>query len=568
MAEAASQGWPARSWGLTIAGAAIGVAIDRLLPAELWRGPPPPDALAFATFLAVAGLCIALLVERTGNRPAVVFALLAAAVVAGVTRTAGIGVPFGPDPWRLLWAVVAVAVATPLFQAWRSARPHGGGLPYAVAHERAWTDLLLLGAGLVFVGIVWTMALLLAELFNLIGIAALKTLLDKRLFGWALTGAALGGGIGLLRERDAILATLKRVVTTVLAVLAPVLAAGLVVFILSLPFTGLTPLWQATRSTTPILLSCVWGALVLVNTVIGDGRDEEARSRVLRGSAVALSATLLFLGVIAAVSVAARIRQHGISPDRLWAVTVCGIACAYGLAYLVALLRGRAEWMAVARQSNLNLAIGLGGLALLLASPMIDFGAIATRDQLARLQRGAVTAEKFDLAALRFDFGPAGVAATRALARTGTPAIRAAATAALVAESKYKMVDVRQRAEQERRWVFMPAGIAPPQALLDALRSESSCGFGSRTCLIMVDATKGEAIVVPTSDIVNSANIIRRQANGKWLREGWGVPRQAAKETVSQAAIERAIKAGRVEVRTVPQRQVFVDGQPIGEPFP
>jgi hypothetical protein len=38
-----------------------------------------------------------------------------------------------------------------------------------------------------------------------------------------------------------------------------------VLFVLALPFTGLNALWEATKSTTPILLFCVLGALVLAN---------------------------------------------------------------------------------------------------------------------------------------------------------------------------------------------------------------------------------------------------------------------------------------------------------------
>ena len=68
---------------------------------------------------------------------------------------------------------------------------------------------------------------------------------------------------------------LQRVVTTVLAVLAPVLGVGLILFLVALPFTGLGALWEATKSTTPILLACVIGALILANAVIGNGAEEE-----------------------------------------------------------------------------------------------------------------------------------------------------------------------------------------------------------------------------------------------------------------------------------------------------
>ncbi len=49
----------------------------------------------------------------------------------------------------------------------------------------------------------------------------------------------------MLRERDQLASTLQRLAMMVLGVLAPVLAAALAMFLLSLPFTGLGKLWQS-----------------------------------------------------------------------------------------------------------------------------------------------------------------------------------------------------------------------------------------------------------------------------------------------------------------------------------
>src|SRR5690606_2429525 len=46
--------------------------------------------------------------------------------------------------------------------------------------------------------------------------------------------------------------------------------------------------------------------------------------------------------------------------------------------------------------------------------PVLDFGAVSARNQIARLESGKVSAEDFDYVALRWDFGDAG---RRALAR-------------------------------------------------------------------------------------------------------------------------------------------------------
>ena len=81
-------------------------------------------------------------------------------------------------------------------------------------------------AGLAFTGITFLLAWLIAGLFDVIGIDAIKELLNEEWFGWMLAGFAFGGALGLLRERDALVATLQKLVMVVFSVLAPVLAVA------------------------------------------------------------------------------------------------------------------------------------------------------------------------------------------------------------------------------------------------------------------------------------------------------------------------------------------------------
>src|SRR3546814_7801459 len=81
-----------------------------------------------------------------------------------------------------------------------------------------------------------------------------------------LAGAAFGGSVGLLRERDRLVATLQRLVMIVLAVLAPVLAAALVLFLLSLIGTGLTPLWESGFSTAALMMAAAAFAVLLARS--------------------------------------------------------------------------------------------------------------------------------------------------------------------------------------------------------------------------------------------------------------------------------------------------------------
>ena len=561
--------WPLRSWGLALLGALVGLAIHWIVRPD--RSPQDLNIMqtraALATFLGVGSLVFGFVVERARISWSVAAAAIGATVVALTIYWNG---PFGArhaeEPWRIVCAVLAVGIAAPLFQAWRDGRarwPDGEHfIPYPQAHGHAWTNVVLWCAAWVFVGVTWAMALLLGQLFRLIGIRVLSDMLEKDWMILLLTGAALGAGIGLLRDRDNILRLLQRVVTTILSVLAPVLAFGLVAFLAAIPFTGLSALWDATRSTSPILLGCVIGALCLVNAVIGDEASHEARNPVLRGSVAALGIAMLPLGVIAAISTGLRIDQHGLTPDRLWAVVFTAIACAYGLAYLVALGRWRLHAALHLRVANVRLAVGLCGLALILSTPLVNFGKLSARDQIARLNSGRTPLDAFDWRALRFDFGQAGQAAVRRLADKGrTPQIRAAAQRALKAKNRWEIDAAPWEPKRERfdvaRLVVLPPGTRLPQALQDKLSQYNACSLDG-ACTVLHEPGSTEAVIVTSSQ------------SHRWVLSNGTWDAVQSRPLVTGKDAERreaALKAGKVEVREVKRRQVFVDGQPVGDEF-
>ena len=139
---------------------------------------------------------------------------------------------------------LAVAIAAPLFQVARD--EEAWCFPYREVHSHAWMNVVLWFAVWAFVLVTYFLLYLLGSLFDLIGINLLTELLRKNWFWYMVTGASFGGAIGILRDRDRVVVTLQRVVTAVSSVLAPVLAAGLVLFLLATPFKGVGLLWQAT----------------------------------------------------------------------------------------------------------------------------------------------------------------------------------------------------------------------------------------------------------------------------------------------------------------------------------
>jgi len=585
--------WPMRAALLALLGALSGLAFDLLTRGpggDYWSVTQSIPRLSLATFIATGGVLFAFTLERTRWTWSLAFALGAGAVLAAIFYWNGSPqARYEADVWRVFAALLAVAIAAPLFQTMRDEGARR--LPYGPVHTHVWANVVLWCAAWAFVFITWLLANLLSSLFQLIGIDFLHDTLQQTWFDWMLVGGTLGGVIGLLRDRDRIVGLLQRVVTTILSMLAPVLAAGLVLFVLALPFTGLGRLWEQTRATTPILLACVFGAFVLANAVIGTAPDEEAKSRVLRWSAMALAATMLPLAIVAAISTWLRVAQYGFTPERLWALVFVAIALACALLYLYALVRGRDVWAGRLRPANIRLAIGICAVALLLATPLADFGALSTRSQVARLESGRVTAQQLDWRALRFDFGPSGVAALERLRREARAEdVRQFAQAALRASDQWELPDMADNLVPPRPPAILvdPAGARVPPQLLAAVREELDerwCGVQG-DCRLYIRPDEHAVIV-----LVDRCALLRRRAyadlstrracslstsvllerQGRWQRAETILPAEPrmtpAQERASLTREGDAILSGEVEIRHVDRRQLFVGGKPIALPF-
>ncbi|MDB5695273.1 MAG: hypothetical protein JWN21_816 [Sphingomonas bacterium] len=592
--------WRLRPVILALVGALAALLVQQLADHD-YGVTIAPWRSSLAVAIGTAALAVGLALERVRVAWTLAFAALAGATAGLVHHWSGGGGGFWFGDWRYLSLAIALGIAVPLFQV---ARDEGKAVfPYAAVHGHAWTNALLWLAAWVFTGVVFLLGWLLSALFQLIGLRFLRDLLGEGWFAALLAGAALGGALGLLRERDRVVRLLQSVATAVLGVLAPVLAVGLVVFLLALPFTGLAVLWN-TRAATATLLSAAAGALLLANAVIGDGPDDESRNPALRWAATALAACVLPISLLAAVATGLRLDQYGSTPERLWALVFVAISCAYGLAYLVALVRGRAAWAPLARQGNLRLAFGVAAVALVLATPLVSFNAIATNAQVARLKAGRVSPDRFDWAALQFDFGASGKAAVAALGRSPDSRIAARATEAGRSTNRYDVAEKTRLATAAEklatRLTILPRSVPLPPALTQALAGYDTCErINANGCLLFYETGASEAFSLDQSCLTPrpgrrgnaepawlSCTVIRlvrndgavdaearmttsvgtsRIAKGAWRIEHLG----DLGDTNDAAGVTQraAVRSRRIEVRPVERRQVVIGGVPVGGVF-
>ena len=542
--------WPLRPWllagGLGLAGLLVWLLSDEASDVP-WR-------MAGTAFVFFAGIAAAFTVERNRWKEPLTFALVAGLVMAGLAwRAVAAGDRYADEEYGFAAGVIATALALPLFQA--GFHRTRFATPYPRVHYHVWSDAISAAGALAFTGAAWLLLVLMSELFHLLRIDLLRDLMDEEWFGWTYSGAAFGAALGTLRNQLKIVGTLQQVGTVVLSILAVPLAVGLALFLVAMIVSGPEVLWQATRSATPILLLCAAGAWVLANAILRDSDEEMSGNRVLRWGAFALALSILPLTVFAAISLGTRVAQHGLSPERLWGLIAIAVACIYGLAWFVALVRGwkGGEWRDRLRQANLHLAAAICVIALLLALPILNFGAISANNQLARLESGAVSADDFDYSALRWDFGDAGRRALARLERSGNPRVAELASLARKQTERTYVAgrggDFRSADEIEVR--VQPDDPELRRMVVEYLRANA---YACQEFCVALDlgandeGQRGVALV----------------ENGRYMRVALpaGTPEPATE--MAPAPQPAFGPSSEVEIRTVPERYIFVDGRRIG----
>ena len=547
--------------------AAAGVIFHNLIDGD--------GAEALAAFVAVATTAFVLTAEERRLHWAILFGLGWGAVIALIVENnRGYSVNGSPFEWPFWSGLLAVSVAAPLFQGWRDGAASARDwridkLSYARLHLHAWTDAVIGAAAGLFVGISFALAFLIAGLFDLIGIRGIGELLREGWFAWGLAGAAFGGAVGLLRERDRLVGNLQRLVMVVLSVLAPVLAVALALFLLSLVGTGFARLWASGFSTAGLMLGASAFAVLLANAVIGNGVEDRATNRVLRWAAPVLAAIVLPLAGIALYAMLMRIGQYGWTPERLWGMVAVVIALAYGAAGLWAVVRGRGDFDDVLRPLQQKLAIGLMVLATFLALPLLDFGAISTRDQLARLESGAVKPAKFDWAAMAFDFGPEGRDALKRLARSPNKDFADPAKVALASEDRWALNYDNEQAPQVMRPIekmvrTVPADRPLTKEMYERLRDNGMCRRS--TCIVRWQSDTMVAIIGRfRADAAIEVQWLELDAKTRRWQNRYNPPVvRRDREGPPQANLDDAS----VTTRQVVLEQLVVDGEPVGEPYP
>ncbi len=545
----AAADWPLRPWVLAGLLGLVGLLIHLVT-----RGNDDvPWQMALAALLFFGGIAGAFTIEEDRWIAPALFALGVGIVMAGLAwRAVQYGEYLPDEQYGFAAGVVASGLALPLFQAGFLKRRMATS--YADLHYHVWTDAIGAAGALAFTGLSWLVLVILSELFHLLKIDLLRDLMNHGWFGWTFSGLAFGAALGTLRNQLKVLGTLQSVVLLVLSLLAVPVALGLSLFLLATAVSGPQVLWEATRSATPVLLTCAAGAWVLASVIVRYDDAAMSGNSVMRVAALVLAAVILPLAIFAAVSMGLRLNQHGLAPERLWGLAAIVVAAAYGLGFWVALIRGRKSgWAEKLRRANFHLGLFVCAFALLLALPILDFGAISTRNQLARLESGAVSAEEFDYAALRWDFGEPGRRALGQLAESDNAQIAELAEAAVAQTQRYYGYPRPVRTADEIDLRVQPDDPELRRMVLNHLRGNPWQCHERCVALDLGSGPTGRRVAIVQTGSYEVVTI---------GRDGSGVRPPEVAPAVAPIRDDSV-----VEIREVPARYIFVDGKAMGPPL-
>ncbi len=526
--------------------------------------------LAIAGGTTIFSLCLAICTQRAHIVSGICFSLFAGAIAGGISywriKTLGID-EFG---------IVALGVFLFVFSPFYQTSMHSHWRDYKALHEHAWGNAVILALGMIFTALSFGVAHLLASLFSLIGIELPRELLREEIVVITLAGTALGASIGVLRDHDSIIASTQALVQSVFSILVVPLATGLGVFILSLPFTGLKPLWNSSFSSSATLFACAIGALIIMNAVIREDTTTQSKSRIAQYATRILAVTIAPLAIITVFALKLRVDQYGLTPDRLWAVVVCLVLSLYGVIYLLTTVR-KDHFYSLVRKSNTYLGLAVCAIALILATPLVDFGGISVRNQLARYSSGEISEDNLDITAFAFDFGPAGREALESLQDTSSTALSSRIGDVLEMNNRWEALRLEHSqttAGISEKLTVIPSSKEVPAQLLEVLRTNMVCK--NDYCYLLWSETGKSATLVDQNcrdkNRCQPEIYIYKRSYDTWQQHYGGfdsyteINIQGTKsedEVVKE--LEAAALAGEVELRPVQRMQVYIGGNPVGD---
>ncbi|UVK82863.1 DUF4153 domain-containing protein [Pseudomonas sichuanensis] len=535
-----------------------------LLAAVLGRGEVLGFGLSVAVCVAVAvaGLNLQLLGSAVRQRGTGWLVLGLTLLISGISAWVFAAEPSG---WlQMTWCLAAVVlgyIGTAFILAW----PTGEGLRlrYEDLFRHAWNNVFILFLAQMLTGLFWQLLWLCALLFSMLGIPQVKEAVESPVFLWLVLPVVFSLGMRMGRENEKVIGLLRGILLTLCRFLLPLGALITVLFTLTLPFTGLQPVWDTGYSTTLLLMLAIIN-LFLVNGVFQEGHQGSVYPVALKRL---VNASLLCLPVLVGLAAYAswmRIDQYGLTPSRIMALLLVGVMLAHGLAAAWAVLASRQGWLSSLRVSNPWIALFSAALVVLFYTPLLAPQALSAKNQVERLVSGRTPVSEFDARNLYHDLGQPGRDAFEQLEkRLQTDELfDASGRAQLLAT----LEEVRRPAVAEERGPKLE-WLGPVQssteALADSTLAESQCG-GKGCYLWAVDLDgdgHNEVLMIPRHTYASRLFVLT------WENREWQEVGSLSGNMDNLDGVVKGIREGAVKLVTPRYKTLSIDGQELMQDF-
>lgn len=283
-----------------------------------------------------------------------------------------------------------------------------GWFDYDTLFEQAWGLFMRIVLANLFAWLSFGILWLCAYLLKAVNLSFFEEALKEPWIACPLFGAIFGLALAVVLEMQNVISMLRFLVLRLLRLLMPVIAVFSLLFLIMVPFQGISNLFGR-LSTARMIMLVAFFAIAFVSAAV-DGRDElSTKSKFMTLCARGLCVLLPFLAGIALWAIVLRIADYGWTPDRLVSVILAVVIFVYALGYLLAASNKFGDWKPTLRRVNVGVALLALGLSALWLTPILNAERISTNSQVGRLISKGEKLQALPLWEMKKDWGNAGL---------------------------------------------------------------------------------------------------------------------------------------------------------------
>jgi len=317
--------------------------------------------------------------------------------------------PYGKFPFSNITLIYGISIGIGCFKAlmYIQQRVFVSLISYQSLFTYSWRNFLILAfSGLFVVGFA-LLLLLWSKLFSVIGIDFFKSLFAEQWFLFPTLGFAFGLGIIIFRGLHPVLDSITTLLQGLIKILLPMALLLAALFVLALPITGLTALWETGVGTT-LLLWLTALILFFTNAVYQDSSGVNPYPATVHRL---ISLALCVLPVICGLSfygLLLRWQQYGLTVQRGWGFLVWLVLTLFSVGYVWGIVRHRSSWPLVLGKVNVMMGLTLLTLMFVTNSPLLNFREMSIASQLSRVENGSIDLKNLDFYYIHQHLGRSG----------------------------------------------------------------------------------------------------------------------------------------------------------------